>query len=47
MGMKDRPEPLAPEGWSPKQAPAPLGTTVKGRSSGGKPGTRTYKGKGR
>jgi excinuclease ABC subunit B len=47
MGMKDRPEPLAPEGWSPKQAPAPLGTNVKGRSSGGKPGTRTYKGKGR
>jgi excinuclease ABC subunit B len=47
MGMKDRPEPLEPEGWTRKQAPAPLGTNVKGRSSGGKPGTRTYKGKGR
>jgi len=47
MGMKDRPEPLTPDGWSPKQAPAPLGTNTKGRSSGGKPGTRTYPKKGR
>ncbi|WP_340329870.1 excinuclease ABC subunit UvrB [Microbaculum marinum] len=47
MGMKDRPEPLTPEGWTRKQAPAPLGTNSRGRSSGGKPGTRTYKGKGR
>ena len=47
MGMKDLPEPLPPEGWTQKQAPAPLGTGPKGRSSGGKPGTRTFRKKDR
>ncbi len=47
MGMKDRPEPLSPEGWERRERPAPIGTNVTGRSSGGKPGTRTFRKKGR
>ena len=47
MGMKDRPEPIAPDGWAPGERPEPVGTNVKpragGRSSGGRPGTRTFR----
>jgi len=43
----ERPAPRTPDGWTKPERKPPIGTNTKGRSSGGRPGTRTFKGKGR